>query len=296
MAFEVPSSPGRRDASAPCAGVGSRDWAPSPDELGELLDCILEERRIDLSGYKKSCLLRRLSLRMREAKASSLEEYRAKLLRDTQELDRLLDRVFVTYSEFFRDAKLFDYVEKELLPAALERETCRIWCAGCARGEEAYSLAMLIAEQKRRRRASPDVRIYATDIHEPAIEHARAGVYSEMELKNVPADLRATYFQPVTGGGKIQHDLRRAIVFACHDLAQDAPIGKIDILFCRNTNIYFDRDLQRKVLSSLLYALRPNGILVLGRAELPQRWGRHALEPVEGGLKVFRKRSSKGGP
>lgn len=230
---------------------------------------------------------------MREAKALSLEEYRAKLLRDPQELDYLLDRVFVTYSEFFRDAKLFDYVKNELLPVALARETCRIWCAGCARGEEAYSLAMLIAEQKRQRGASAAVSIYATDIHEPAIEHARAGIYSELELQNVPANLRATYFQPVTGGGKVDHDLRRAIVFACHDLAQDAPIGKIDILFCRNTNIYFDRDLQRRVLKSLLYALRPDGVLVLGKAELPQRWGRHSLEPVEGGLKVFRKRSSK---
>jgi len=268
---------------------------PSLDEngLAALLDTVVRMRGVDLQGYKRSCLRRRISLRMREAKAASVEAYSERLLRDPAEVERLLHRIFVTYSEFFRDPSLFRFFERNLLPAALSGAGCRIWSAGCARGEEAYSLAMLVAETRARLASASPVRIFATDIHEPAIEHARAGVYSDAEVESVPPAMRAAFFNPARGGLQVRHALRRTIVFARHDLARDAPIGKIDILFCRNTHIYFDRALQRQVLASLLYALRPGGLLVLGRSEMPQRWVRPVLEPVDVGLRIFRKRGSE---
>ena len=237
----------------------------------DLLEFIADERAVDLRGYKPTSLQRRLHKRMAHMKAADYGQYQQVLRRDPGEITHLLNTILINVTDFFRDQAAWDFLRSNVLPQTLgdvqPGDTVRAWCAGCATGQEAYSLAICLSEYFGERLLHLDVKVYATDIDDEALTIARRGAYPVEQLKRVSPDLRAKYF---TGEGEIQRvtrDLRRMVIFGKSDAIHDAPISRISLLLCRNLLIYFDSATQLHVLKRFHYALQPNGVLFLGKAE-----------------------------
>jgi two-component system, chemotaxis family, CheB/CheR fusion protein len=238
--------------------------------LKALLQELAEERNFDFRGYKKTSLERRFRRRMFQVKQKSYSEYSDYIRSHPEEINQLLSTLLINVTQFFRDPPAWEILRHELLPNILDKikpgHSFRAWAAGCATGEEAYSIAMLVAEHLGPRLPEYDVKIYATDIDEEALNAARRGEYPIEAVRSIRAEWREKYFH----GSKmlrVNRDLRRLVIFGVSNLAQDAPISHVNLLTCRNLLIYFDPPLQKQILSRLHYALEPGGILFLGRAE-----------------------------
>ena len=240
--------------------------------LDALLARIRERSGIDFSSYKPATILRRLKGRMTATGGGSLAAYAAHLETDPEEYARLVSSLLIKVTEFFRDPKVWDYIGDRLLPtlideARAEGRELRIWSAGCATGEEAYSLAIMVAEALASDMAPLDVRVFATDIDRDAIAFARRGVYPKAAVSGVAANLRSRYFVSTEAGYEIGKRLRTLVVFGEHDLGERAPFPRIDLLLCRNVLIYFTPPMQRAALETFAYSLRPDGCLILGPSE-----------------------------
>jgi two-component system CheB/CheR fusion protein len=238
--------------------------------LKDLLQELAEQRNFDFRGYKKSTLERRLRRRMFQLNLAGYAEYSEYINEHPDEVNQLLNTILINVTEFFRDPPAWEILRHELLPPMLKRikpgHSFRAWSAGCASGEEAYSIAMLLAEYFGPRIRDYDVKIYATDIDEEELNSARRGEYSLEAVRRVRPEWRGKYFR-----GKelvrVSREIRRLVIFGKSNLAQDAPISHVNLLVCRNLLIYFDSDLQRHILTRLHYALEPGGILFLGKSE-----------------------------
>ncbi len=236
------------------------------EELKNLLEKIYTERSYDFRGYKKSSLKRRIQKRMLATQIKSYAEYAQLLDTSPQEYEKLLETLTIKVTEFFRDEEIFRAVEEillEIIKGKLGQRKIRVWCPGCATGEEAYSIVMLLAEKLGEELGSYEIKIYATDISREAIATARAGEYARNKLKNILEALRGKYFE----AGRIKKHIRSMIIFGAHNLITDPPISHLDALFCRNMLIYFTHELQSKVLLRLHAALEKGGFLVLGKSE-----------------------------
>jgi len=237
----------------------------------ELLDHIQTSRNIDFHGYKRMSLKRRMLKRMRQVGIKDFEVYSRYLDEDADELSHLFNSILINVTSFFRDRAAWDYLGSDIIPRILAdkepSEPIRIWSAGCASGEEAYSLAMLMVEATGLEEFAERVKIYGTDIDEDALNSARRAIFTAKAVQDVPPDLLSKYF--VENGGRyvFRADLRRSVVFGNHDLAKDAPISRLDLLACRNTLMYFNSESQKKVLTIFHFALNEFGFLFLGRAE-----------------------------
>jgi two-component system CheB/CheR fusion protein len=241
--------------------------------LEDLLDYLRDSRGFDFTGYKRSTLTRRIQKRMEQVHVDSFAAYLDHLQVDPDEFTALFNCILINVTSFFRDEPIWKFLREEVVPRLVERKAddgiMRVWVAGCASGQEAYSLSMLLAEQMGRKDFLARTKIYATDVDEEALEEARQGAYTTDELKGVPEDLVDTYFTSDGGGRHVfDREIRRTVVFGRHDLVQDAPISKIDLLSCRNTWMYFNADVQARILSNFRFALNPTGFLVLGKAEM----------------------------
>ncbi len=238
--------------------------------LKELVHILAQERGLDLRGYKPSNLERRFRKRMHQVGVTSYPEYLEKLRNDPPEINELLNTVLINVTEFFRDPQAWDVLRRDVLVPLFASmkpgDPFRAWSAGCASGEEAYSLAMLVADCLGPRITEHDIKIYATDIDEEALQVARRGEYPADHLRLVRPEWRQRYFAG-TNRLRIQRELRRMIIFGRSNLVSDAPISHCHLVLCRNVLIYFDNAMQRQVLSRLHYALEPNGVLFLGKAE-----------------------------
>jgi two-component system CheB/CheR fusion protein len=263
------------------------------DELRDLLERIRERSGIDFSSYKPPTILRRLRGRMNATSRPTLAAYAAYLESDPGEFARLVNSLLIKVTEFFRDPKLFDYLRADVLPeliaeARRDQRELRIWSAGCSTGEEAYSLAIIVAEALGEELAWPEVRIFATDIDREAITFARRGTYSPAALKGLPAGVRDRHFVKSDGGYEVAKRLRALTVFGEHDLGERAPFPRIDLLLCRNVLIYFTAPMQRVALETFAFSLRPSGRLVLGTSEtvmaLPE-----PFEEEHARLRVYRR-------
>ena len=258
-----------------------------------LLTYIKESRGFDFTGYKRASLIRRFQRRMQTVGAESYDEYMDRLQLEPDEFTGLFNTILINVTGFFRDPEAWAYLRTELLPeivASRGVRPIRVWSAGCASGEEAYSLAICLAEILGEPAFQQRVKIYATDVDEEALAHARTGSYTEAQLAALPDGLADKYF-PVQGNQRVfAKELRRSVIFGRNDLVQDAPISHIDLLVCRNTLMYLDAETQARVLGRLHYALDPGGLLFLGKAELLLSHGR-ILTPVEGMRRFFRKTS-----
>ncbi len=184
----------------------------------------------------------------------------------------LFNTILINVTAFFRDKAAWNYLQHQAINRILEEKTpntqVRIWSAGCSSGEEAYTLAMILAEAIGIENFRQRMKIYATDIDEEALTQARHASYSERDLRPVPNDLRQKYFETTGGRYVFRPDLRRAVIFGRHDLVQDAPISRLDLLVCRNTLMYFNAETQAKILNRFHFALNNKGILFLGKAEM----------------------------
>src|SRR3954452_16343353 len=241
-------------------------------QLQDLLGYLKESRGFDFSGYKKTTLGRRIEKRMAAVGAENFAEYEDHLEANPREFTELFNTILINVTSFFRDAPAWDFVRDDVLPDLLasipDNRPLRIWSAGCASGEEAYTIAMVLAEKMGDDAFKANVKIYATDLDDNALSDARQGVYGNEALKAVPEPLIEKYFEPHTRGLAFRPDLRRAIIFGSNDLMLDAPISRIDLLVCRNVLMYFTPEAQARILERFNFALNPSGFLFLGKSEM----------------------------
>ena len=264
-----------------------------PDYAFEaLLTYLKEARGFDFTGYKRSSLMRRVNRRITQLGMNGYSEYLDQLQVHPDEFTALFNTILINVTSFFRDSEPWDYLRTELIPRMLAESKpdapLRIWSAGCASGEEAYSLAMVLCEvlgpDEFRRR----VKIYATDVDEEGLTQARQAVYSERDVQALPEGMLERYFDAVGNRFSFRKDLRRSVIFGRNDLVQDAPISRIDLLVCRNTLMYFNAETQARILTRFHFALAPAGLLFLGKAEMLLS---HAtlFTPVDLKRRVFRR-------
>ncbi|PYV69662.1 MAG: chemotaxis protein CheR [Acidobacteria bacterium] len=238
--------------------------------LTELLQELAEQRNFDFRGYKKTTLERRFRRRMFQLNLGNYADYSEYIRNNPEEINELLSTILINVTGFFRDPPAWEILSHEILPPLLKPlktgHSFRVWSAGCASGEEAYSAAILLAEHFGTHIQEYDVKIYATDIDEDALNTARRGEYSLDSLQRIRPEWREKYFH---GKGllRVNRDVRRLVIFGRSNLGQDAPISHVNLLICRNLLIYFDSDLQKQILKRLHYALEPGGVLFLGKSE-----------------------------
>jgi two-component system CheB/CheR fusion protein len=269
--------------------------APSPPEdehFEELLVYVRDHRGFDFTGYKRASLRRRVARRMDELGVDTYPEYIDQLEASPEEFQALFATIPINVSSFFRDKPVWDYLADTVIPALMSEksghEPIRVWSAGCATGEEPYSIAMLLAEALGERAYRERVKIFATDVDTDAVDKARQGIYGPKELERVPDGLRDRYFDPVEENFGFKKDFRRSVIFGVNDLIGDAPISRLDLLLCRNTLIYFNAETQSGVMRRLHLALAESGILVLGKSELLLTFT-EGFAPEDLTLRIFRK-------
>jgi two-component system CheB/CheR fusion protein len=255
--------------------------APAPDEsphavvddaalLGVVVQLVRQSTQVDLTHYKDSTFRRQLARRMAELGCATLGEYVARLNNDPDELRSLQRSLLISVTRFFRDPEVFERLDRavrELIAAKPDGELLRLWVPGCATGEEAYSLAMLVMDALGERLGQVPVRLFATDIDDAAIAVARQGLYPPESVAGLPADLVARHFVADEGGVRLSRAVRDLCVFAHHDLLSQPPFVNLDMLSCRNVMIYFQPGVQAELLAKFHDALRLHGCLLLGQSE-----------------------------
>ena len=264
------------------------------EDLAKLTEKIHSERAVDFRGYKPSSLSRRIQRRMDAVKCADVNSYIEYLDRRPDEYAKLIDCILINVTEFFRDPEAWQVITEEIIPRILSEKrpgnSIRVWSAGCATGEEVYSIAMALAEGLGARINEYDVRIYATDMDDDALQVARRAEYSEDSVKSIPPELLKNYFVR-NGRWTVNKDLRRLVIFGRHNLATDAPISHVDLILCRNVLIYMTVELQNRLLSKFHYAAEPNGFLFLGKAESLLSASR-TFAAVNERWRIFRKESA----
>jgi len=265
--------------------------ANSPD-FEALLDYIRSSRGFDFSGYKRNTLSRRFNKRMGEVGVSNYGDYQDYLQVDPEEFDRLFNTLLINVTSFFRDPEAWLVMCNQVIPDIVDRkargDSIRCWSVGCASGEEAYTLAIALAEHLGIDRFCHQVKIYATDVDQEALQEARHATYSPKSLEPLTSEQIQKYFVPIEENYVFRRDMRRRVIFGRHDLVQDAPISKIDLLICRNTLMYFNSETQRKVLARFRFALKERGFIFLGKAEMLLVYT-DVFEPVDLKHRIFRK-------
>ena len=257
-----------------------------------LLDYLKGTRGFDFTAYKRSSLMRRIQKRLQALNIESYDDYQAYLDAHAEEFPLLFNTILINVTSFFRDPEAWGYLSAQIVPTIMAHSrpdsAIRVWSTGCASGEEAYTLAMMLAEQMGIEAFRRRVKIYASDVDEDALMQARHATYTASQVEDVPPDLLARYFERVDDRYLFHKDVRRSIIFGRHDLVQDAPISRVNLLVCRNTLMYFTRETQAKVLNRFHFALRNGGFLFMGRAELLLTHG-ELFTPVELKWRVFTK-------
>jgi two-component system CheB/CheR fusion protein len=263
------------------------------DGLDRLLEYLKANRGFDFTGYKRTNLQRRIGKRMEAVGSVGYGDYVDFLEVHPDEFSELFDTMLINVTAFFRDPEAWQVLAEEVLPGILENkdpsDPIRVWSAGCASGEEAYTAAIVLAEHLGLPAFRDRVKIYGTDVDEDALGSARQGSYETKALGDVAPALVERYFEGNSNSRKVfRPELRRAVIFGRNDLVQDAPISRIDLLICRNTLMYFTAEAQSNILRRFHYALADDGALFLGKSEMLVTRG-SIFEPVNMKRRVFRK-------
>ena len=260
----------------------------------ELLQYLHVARGFDFQGYKPTTLARRVRKRMNILGIESYDAYQEFIELHQDEFRELFNTILINVTSFFRDPESWQALQTmaiaPMLAAKSSSEPIRAWSAGCASGEEAYSIAMVLAEAMGVDQLRERVKIYGTDVDEEALAVARHATYTDKQLENVSDELRQKYFEQVDGLHAFRKDLRRQVIFGRHDLISDAPISRVDLLVCRNTLMYFNAETQARILGRFHFALVDTGYLFLGRAETLMAQGQMFV-PVDMKRRISRKRS-----
>lgn len=237
-----------------------------------LLRYMRDSRGFDFTGYKRTSLMRRVRHRMDRVGCETFEEYLDVLQASSDEFAALFNTILINVTAFFRDPDAWQYIRDKVIPMLLAQrapgDAIRVWSAGCASGQEAYTLAMLLAEALSPEDFRQRVKIYATDVDEDALAEARTASFEAREVESVAPELLDKFFERLGNRYVFRKDLRRAVIFGRNDLVRDAPISRVDLLVCRNTLMYLNAETQRNVLGRLHFALAPQGVLFLGHAEM----------------------------
>jgi two-component system, chemotaxis family, CheB/CheR fusion protein len=256
----------------------------------ELLQVLRDGRGFDYTQYRRPSLMRRFEKRMQAVGIETFDQYRDYLEANPDEYSELFNTILINVTGFFRDKEAWDLLASEVLPTVIEAKAeeapIRVWSAGCASGEEPYTIAMLLCEALGEDGFRERAKIYATDIDDHALAQAREALFTAKQLEAVPTDLREKYFPQVNHSFAFRNDVRRAVIFGRNDLIQDPPISRVDLLVCRNTLMYFAPPAQERMLSNFYFALTPGGFLMVGKAEALQS-RTHLFEAYDLKRRVF---------
>lgn len=292
--------------------------------LKPILDYLLEKRGFDFSGYHPAMLERRITQRLTATSSANFSEYLSCLQSNAAELDHLIDVITINVSRFFRDTLTFELIADRILPAMILGKTrlrdysLRIWSAGCARGEEPYSLAILVQELLRREEKAGEasrnnegvsqgnkyeksppfsVHIFATDIDGKTLKDAEKAVYPLTSIGNTKYRLLTRYFTPDGTSFRLLPEIKKLVHFSIYDMLDkrhgvppESVFGAFDLVLCRNLLIYFNIEYQETIFAKLYHSLAENGILVLGEAEAPTMTYRHHFSRVFDFSPIYRKR------
>lgn len=278
-------TPYTRDASA------SQPRAHEEPQIEQILGLVRARTRRDFTGYKRLTITRRIHRRMAVHQIKSLDDYTAMLRGDDAEASALADDLLIHVTGFFRDPDAWESLRAQVIePLVASREdngVIRCWVTACATGEEAYTLAMLIDEAANAVGKHFDVKIFATDLAERALAHARAGIYASGIESDVAPERLERYFQKEDGVYRLRNPLRGMVVFAPQNVLQDPPFSRLDLCCCRNMLIYLEPPAQTRLLELLHFSLRDGGVLFLGTSETP---GSETLfAPIDRRWRLYRK-------
>jgi two-component system CheB/CheR fusion protein len=276
---------GRRIGAGPVQplvdpAVGDHDTAGDDESIGQMRAAqewrdVLTLLRVrtgqDFSNYKAATIRRRVERRLNVRGLATLAEYAELMRNDPQEPQLLMRELLISVTNFFRDPEAFAQLERRVIPALFVRKSSgdqvRVWSAGCATGEEAYSLAILLAEYVGKIDDPPTVQVFATDLDEHAIAVAREGLYTDADVADLSRDRLQRFFHREAGGYRVRRDLRETVLFAHHNAIKDPPFSHLDLISCRNLLIYLNRPIQERLIETFHFALRPGGYLFLGTSE-----------------------------
>ncbi|ANJ55539.1 chemotaxis protein [Pseudomonas silesiensis] len=293
--------PSANDAQLqPTPSVAERETMAAEQLVQDILIQLRAGTGHDFKHYKRATVLRRIERRMQVTAQPDLAGYYRYLLNNPDEVSALLADMLIGVTNFFRDREAFEALERDVVPqlvsaavsAQPETEEIRVWSAGCASGEEAYSLAMLLNDQLQLDRSAASFQLFATDIDERAISVGRAGLYPQAIITDVPPTRLRHYFSKEGRQYRIRKEIREKVLFAKHNLLSDPPFSHIDLIVCRNLLIYLDREVQREILQMFHFALRPGGFLFLGSSESADVCD-ELFAPVDKRNRIFR---TKTGP
>lgn len=268
------------------------DFESGPWDTPRLLQLYKARFGLDFSLYKRATIDRRIERRLQARSCRSIEEYVQILESESEELETLYRDLLVEVTQFFRDSDAYEILRKDVIPRLINakgrQQSLRVWVPGCATGEEAYSLAMLISDCAEELDRNVQLRMFATDVHRSSVDFAGQAVYSREAVQNVPAKLRNRYFTETNDGWQISQELRQRVVVATHDLTSDPPFTRMDLVSCRNLLIYFEPSVQQSVLGMLHFAMNQHGVLFLGPSETTGQLSKE-FEVVDQHWRIFRK-------
>jgi len=270
----------------------TKETPPENSELNRVYKLLRSEYGIDFSLYKPSTVMRRVERRLLLQDGESLATYIDQLESDPGELNALYKDLLIGVTHFFRDKEAFDRLALDVIPPILAQpgnDEVRVWVAGCATGEEAYSIAMLFCDQMQSTQRHRNVRIFATDVHRTSLDFASVGIYSEESLTEVSNDRRSRFFTKVRDQYQVSSELRKMVVFAPHNVISDAPFTRLDLVTCRNLLIYLQPIAQKKAISLFHFGLKTGGALFLGPSETPGDV-LEEFEPLDKHWRIYRKR------
>ncbi len=263
--------------------------------IERLLAKIHDERGLDLGQYRRAYIERRLAARLRALGLHTYRQYTAYLDAHPEEFHGLLDTLTINVTDFFRDKSVYDVFAREVVPVLLEEKLrsrhrmVRVWSAGCATGEEPYSIAMTILEAAGRMRERFLLGVTGTDIDPKALSKAKRAEYDVAALKHIPPSYQLKYVEAKGDRFVIRPEVTSCVRFNRLDLFRDRPLSVVDVIFCRNVFIYFNRDQQERVLETFWSALHRGGYLVLGKSEKLSPGPAGRFELVNGRERIYRK-------
>ena len=285
---------GTADHSAAGGGRGERN-----EDLLKIFALLRNSTEVDFTNYKRSTINRRIARRMVLHKISTLRQYLKHLHENRTEIMALCEDLLIHVTSFFRERDAFRALKDTVLPrifrSKAKGEPLRVWVAGCSTGEEVYSIAITVLEYLQQNRSSVPIQIFGTDVSEAVLEQARAGIYSESAMSAVSPARTREFFVRADGGYQIVKRIREMCIFARQDLIRDPPYSRLELLTCRNVLIYLEPVLQKRVMSVLHYALKPNGFLILGKSESISGFA-ELFAPVGRKYKIYSKKSSASRP
>jgi two-component system CheB/CheR fusion protein len=276
------------DADGPVAAASA---SPSDSPLREILSSLRHRTGHDFTQYKRGTVLRRIERRLQVNQITNLGQYAGFLRDHPAETRALFKDMLISVTNFFRDRESFEALERVVIPDLFAGKQAgdevRVWVPGCATGEEAYSLAILLAEYAEDRASGVATQVFATDIDEDAIAVARASLYPEAITTDVPPARLRRFFTHEAGGYRVHKSVRERVMFATHDVLRDAPFSRLDLVSCRNLLIYLDREVQSRLLNVFHFALRSGAYLFLGSSESVDE-AASAFSPVDKAHRIFR--------